>query len=76
VIRAPRGATRTVIDNAMLLRLASGLDGYAVGLSAVDTVAEDVSPDTIDTALRVIDRFGKTLRRVQRLIKQTRDDQE
>jgi hypothetical protein len=60
----------------MTLRLVSGLDGYAVGLQAVERIADDVTPEVVDTALRVIDRFGRTLRQLRRLLKEVRDEQE
>lgn len=74
VIRAAPGGVRNTMDRAMMLRLVSGLDGYAVGLQAVERIADDVTPDVINTAVRVFDRFGKTLKHLRRLLKEVRDD--
>lgn len=74
--RRPPGSVRTVIDHAMTTRLVAGLDGYHVGLTAVEHVGADVTPDDAAHALRVIDRFGKTLRKVQRLLREAKDNRE
>lgn len=75
-LRQPPGGVRTVIDEAMTARLVSGLDGYEVGLAAVEHVADDVTPEVAANALRVMERFGRTLRRVQRLLRDVKDEQE
>lgn len=75
-VRQPPGGVRSSIDEAMTLRLVSGLDGYEVGLSSVTQVADDVTPEVATNALRVIERFGKTLRKLQRLLREVRDEQE